>query len=309
MECIPKLASPPGKTPCPLAGSYAGRQAWAYSAGFEWSPTLVRAFVGAAGKTFASNETFYRIAFDSRTRNPVLNQIGLSGRRRAFAGYREALLPFLDGVPNSTAELVVRISFHLLAAAIAGKARVDDRPLTDLLWNVLGSEIGTAATAYLETSISAEAKPIKPTKIRRSRTATWQAFHNWVLQSRWSCLGHQPGRIACFAVDTETEQRRRIAAHDTRTWFNRLRPVVEVREIRRYHSGFRRKYWLTITDQLCHRNLSIQGWVRSFILNGGISARHSEQNYELIHNWDYYIIFMIDFVGRPAGPNYHWPLP
>jgi hypothetical protein len=96
----------------------------------------------------------------------------LSGRRRAFAGYREALLPFLDGVPKSTAELLVRISFHLLAAAIAGKARVDDGALTDLLWNVLGPEIGTAATAYLETSISAEAKPIKPTKIRRSRTAT-----------------------------------------------------------------------------------------------------------------------------------------
>jgi hypothetical protein len=107
-----------------------------------------------------------------------LNQIGLSGRRRAFAGYREALLPFQDGVPKSRAELLVRISFHLLAAVIAGKARVDDGALTDLLWNVLGSEIGTAATAYLETSISAEAKPIKPTKIRRSRTATLQAFHN-----------------------------------------------------------------------------------------------------------------------------------
>jgi hypothetical protein len=99
-----------------------------------------------------------------------LNQIGLSGRHRIFAAYREALLPFLDGVPKSRAELLVRISFHLLAAAIVGKARVDDGALADLSWNVLESEIGTAAIAYLETSIRAGAKPISPTRIRISGT-------------------------------------------------------------------------------------------------------------------------------------------
>ncbi len=63
---------------------------------FSDIPTLVRALVGAASKTFASDETLYRIVFDSRTQNPVLNQIGLSGRHRIFAAYREALLPFLE---------------------------------------------------------------------------------------------------------------------------------------------------------------------------------------------------------------------
>jgi len=137
---------------------------------FSDIPSLVRAFVGAAGKTFASDETLYRIVFDSRTQNPVLNQIGLSGRHRIFAAYRDALLPFLDGVPKSRAELLVRVSFHLLAAAIVGKARVDDGALADLSWNVLESEIGTAAIAYLETSIRAGAKPIRPTRIRTSGT-------------------------------------------------------------------------------------------------------------------------------------------
>jgi AcrR family transcriptional regulator len=137
---------------------------------FSDIPSLVRALVGAASKTFASDETLYQIVFNSRTRNPVLNQIGLSGRRRVFAAYREALLPFLESVPKSRAELLVRVSFHLLAAAIVGKARVEDGALTDLSWNVLGSEIGTAAIAYLETSISAGAKPIKPTTMRRSGT-------------------------------------------------------------------------------------------------------------------------------------------
>jgi len=137
---------------------------------FSDIPSLVRAFVGAASKTFASDETLYRIVFESRTRNPVLNRIGLSGRRRVAAAYREAMLPFLDGVPKARAELLVRVSFHLLASAIVGKPRVDDGALTDLSWNVLGSEIGAAAIAYLETSISAGAKPIKPTKARRPGT-------------------------------------------------------------------------------------------------------------------------------------------
>src|SRR5712672_2790129 len=135
---------------------------------FSDIPSLVRELVGAASKTFASDETLYQIVFNNRARNPVLNQIGLSGRRRVFAAYREALLPFLESVPKSRAELLVRVSLHLLlAAAIVGKARVEDGALTDLSWNVLGSEIGTAAIAYLETSISAGAKPIKPTTMRR----------------------------------------------------------------------------------------------------------------------------------------------
>jgi len=75
--------------------------------------------------------------FESRTRNPVLNQIGLSGRRRVFAAYREALLPFLDGVPKTGRTSCPRL-FHLLASAIVGKARVDDGALTDLSLESIG---------------------------------------------------------------------------------------------------------------------------------------------------------------------------
>jgi AcrR family transcriptional regulator len=125
---------------------------------FSDIPSLVRGFVGAISKTFAGDETLYRMMFDSRTRNSVLDQIGSSGRRRIFAKYREALLPFLGGVPKGRAELLVRVSFHLLAAAILGKARADDGALTDLSWNSLGTEVGMAAIAYLETNISAGTK-------------------------------------------------------------------------------------------------------------------------------------------------------
>src|ERR1700737_2844750 len=49
---------------------------------FSDIPTLVRALVGAASKTFASDETLYRIVFDSPPQNPVLNQIGWGGAHR-----------------------------------------------------------------------------------------------------------------------------------------------------------------------------------------------------------------------------------
>jgi len=131
-------------------------------------PSVIRALVGAASNTFAGDETLYRNVFDSRTRNPVLDQIGLIGRRRVFAAYRGALLPFLNGMPKNRAELLIRISFHLLASAIVGKARDEDGALADLSWNVLGSEIGAAAIAYLEANIRAGAKPMELMKTRRS---------------------------------------------------------------------------------------------------------------------------------------------
>ena len=125
---------------------------------FSDIPGLVRGFVGAISKTFASDETLYRMIFDRRMRNSVMDQIGSSGRRRIFARYREALLPLLDGVPKGRAELLARVSFHLFAVAVLGKARLDDEALADLSWNALGTEVGMAAITYLEANLSAGAK-------------------------------------------------------------------------------------------------------------------------------------------------------
>ena len=86
------------------------------------------------------------------------------GRRSGRFAYRQHLSP--TARQKNRAELLVRVSFDLLAAAIVGKARVDDGALADLSRNVLESEIGRAAVAYLEASIRAGAKPIRPTRIR-----------------------------------------------------------------------------------------------------------------------------------------------
>jgi AcrR family transcriptional regulator len=120
---------------------------------FSDIPGVVRGFAGAISETFAGDETLYRIMFDSRTRNSALDRIGSSGRLRIFARYREALLPFLGGVPKGRAEILARVSFHLFAVALLGKARNNDEALTDLSWKALATEVGTAAIAYLETNV------------------------------------------------------------------------------------------------------------------------------------------------------------
>jgi AcrR family transcriptional regulator len=125
---------------------------------FSDIPSVVRGFAGAIGKTFAGDETLYRIMFDSRTRNSALDRIGSSGRLRIFARYREALLPFLDGVSKGRAEILARVSFHLFAVALLGKARNNDEALTDLSWKALATEVGTAAIAYLETNVGTGTK-------------------------------------------------------------------------------------------------------------------------------------------------------
>jgi AcrR family transcriptional regulator len=124
---------------------------------FRDIPSLIHGFVGAVSEVFSSDESVHRF-LSSRSGDPVLCQIGSSGRRRIFLYYRDALLPLLPHESAERAELLVRVSFHLLAAAMVGKACGDDQTLTDLSWNVLGAEISTAAIAYLQASVDSKAK-------------------------------------------------------------------------------------------------------------------------------------------------------
>jgi hypothetical protein len=56
-------------------------------------------------------------------------------------------------VPKGRAEILARVSFHLFAVALLGKARNNDEALTDLSWKALATEVGTAAIAYLEANV------------------------------------------------------------------------------------------------------------------------------------------------------------
>jgi AcrR family transcriptional regulator len=124
---------------------------------FRDIPSLVHGLVGAVSEAFSGDESVHRFLSSRSSDDPVLCQIGSSGRRRIFLYYRDALLPLLPREPAERAELLVRVSFHLLAAAMVGKACADDQKLTDLSWSVLGAEISTAAIAYLQASVDSKA--------------------------------------------------------------------------------------------------------------------------------------------------------
>ena len=116
-------------------------------------PSLIRGIVGAVSEAYSRDEGLHRFLFNRGASDPVLTEIGSSGRQRIFAYYRGALLPLLPKESARRAEVLVRVSFHLMSAALAAKACEDDWMLKDLSWNALGEEISTAAIAYLETSI------------------------------------------------------------------------------------------------------------------------------------------------------------
>jgi AcrR family transcriptional regulator len=120
---------------------------------FQDIPSLIRGIVGAVSEAYCRDQGLHRFLFNRSICDPVLTEIGSSGRRRIFEYYRNALLPLIPRNSAERAEMQVRVSFHLISAAMAGKACADDWTLAELSWNVLGAEISTAAIAYLEASV------------------------------------------------------------------------------------------------------------------------------------------------------------
>ena len=115
--------------------------------------SLIRGIVGAVSEAYSRDQGLHRFLFNRSISDPVLTEIGSSGRQRIFEYYRDALLGLLQQESPERAEMLVRVSFHLISAAMAGKACADDWTLTELSWNVLGAEISTAAIAYLQASV------------------------------------------------------------------------------------------------------------------------------------------------------------
>jgi hypothetical protein len=111
-------------------------------------PSLIHGFVSAVSEAFSSDESVHRFLFSRSIGDPVLSQIGWRGRRRIFAYYREVVLPLLPQESAQRAELLVRVSFQLLATTMVGKPCTADQTLTNLSWNILGAEISTAEIAY-----------------------------------------------------------------------------------------------------------------------------------------------------------------
>jgi len=81
------------------------------------------------------------------------------------------------------------------------------------------SEIGTAAIAYLETSIRTGAKPIRPTRIRTSGDEEGQMMARWPPTIQ---IGHlTPKKNLCDPLNQETHTLR-LSSHSRMTALRRL---------------------------------------------------------------------------------------
>ena len=128
---------------------------------FQTVPSLIRGIVGAVSEAYSRDQGLHRFLFNRSIGDPVLTEIASSGRRRIFEYYRDALLPLLSQDSAERAEKLVRVSFHLIAAAMASKACADDWTLTDLSWDALGAEISTAVITYLKASVDSKATALR----------------------------------------------------------------------------------------------------------------------------------------------------
>jgi len=116
--------------------------------------SLMLGFVEALIDAFAHDESVHLILFDRRVRDAELDQVGFTGRQHIFAYYRNALLPLMPEINRRNAETLVRVSFHIVAAAVVGKADGYDQTISRMSWKSLGTEFAQAALCYLHSNIA-----------------------------------------------------------------------------------------------------------------------------------------------------------
>ena len=134
--------------------------------------SVVRGFVEVSIAVFSHDEDLHRVLFARSVDSAELERIGSSGRRRIFESYRDALLPFLSREGPSRAQLLAAVSFQIIATAIVGKARGDDRILAGLSWRVLGREFAAAAIAYLSANVHHVAPRSRASRVAQNANAT-----------------------------------------------------------------------------------------------------------------------------------------
>jgi AcrR family transcriptional regulator len=95
------------------------------------------------------NEGLFRVLLSYSITTDNLRDIVLAGRRRLISIYKEALSGFLQDLPAPRRDVMIGISYHIVASAIVGKSRGDDPTLIKMSWSDLAQEVTKAATAYL----------------------------------------------------------------------------------------------------------------------------------------------------------------
>jgi AcrR family transcriptional regulator len=114
---------------------------------------LVSTYALATAQAFAKDEVLHRFLFSQSVGSSRLDEIGNEGRLRVFDQYRAALNPLLQGVARQRRDLLVQVSFQIIASALLTKARGVNAGLNALSWNAVAREFGRAAASYLAIEV------------------------------------------------------------------------------------------------------------------------------------------------------------
>ena len=114
---------------------------------------LVSKYALATAQAFAKDEALHCFLFNQSAESSRLDEIGNEGRLRIFDQYRKALIPLLPGVAGRRRDLLIRVSFQIIASALLTKARGANAGLNALSWDAVAKEFGQAAACYLAAQV------------------------------------------------------------------------------------------------------------------------------------------------------------
>jgi AcrR family transcriptional regulator len=114
---------------------------------------LVSTYALTTARAFARDEALHHLLFNLPAQSSWLDQAGIEGKLRIFAQYRSALLPLLLGATPRRRELLVQVSFQIVASGLISKASGAADGSIALSWSDVASEFSQAAASYLESDL------------------------------------------------------------------------------------------------------------------------------------------------------------
>lgn len=111
----------------------------------------------AAGfvETAERDEELHRMWVSYSFNSAELRDIVLTGRRRLVAYYADVISVHLQSVPQPRRDLVIGMSYVIVASALNSWARGDTRAFIDLSRSDLAKELAAVATSYLKDAVEA----------------------------------------------------------------------------------------------------------------------------------------------------------
>ena len=115
---------------------------------FASASAVVSELAAGMAQMSEQNEALFRVLVRYPITSADLLAIVLTGRRRLVSYYRQAISGFLQHFPEQRRDMVIGVSYHIVASAIVSKSRGDDPTLIEISWSDLAQEVTKAATGY-----------------------------------------------------------------------------------------------------------------------------------------------------------------